>query len=62
MHKEAEKLVEEVRATLDKHGFSAQRAYLSTNCKASHLLPACRTAIVGANGIAALQLHLSCEG
>eukprot|EP00439_Symbiodinium_sp_Y106_P032626 s5561_g3.t3 len=33
MHKDAEKLADEVLSTLDKHGLTVRRAFLSTNCK-----------------------------
>ncbi|CAE7269131.1 unnamed protein product [Symbiodinium sp. KB8] len=33
MHKDAEKLADEVLSTLDKHGLIVRRAFLSTNCK-----------------------------
>ena len=33
MHKDADKLAEEVISMLDKHGYSAPAAFLSSNCK-----------------------------
>ena len=33
MHKDAEKLAEEVQSTLDKYGLNPRQAFLSSNCK-----------------------------